>query len=134
MSRSPWYKSRLLSTAATPGPDLPIRRLGKRYCGKIVDDDADADGAVDQRIRSGTIEDALRDFEGDVEGSDESDRAAFSDLETAYREALQKRDFFPAGATEIPAAFGPDGLVAFWETDEFDIPSVVVRRLPGGLR
>lgn len=41
---------------------------------------------------------------------------------------------FPAGATEMPAAFGPDGLAAFWETDEFDVPSIVVRRLPEALR
>jgi hypothetical protein len=34
------------------------------------------------------------------------------------------------GATEIPAAFGPDGLAAYVETDEFEVPVVVVRRLP----
>ena len=37
---------------------------------------------------------------------------------------------FPMGATEIPAAFGPDGLAAYVETDEFEVPVVVVRRLP----
>ena len=31
----------------------------------------------------------------------------------------------------MPAAFGPDGLVAFIETDELDVRSVVVRRLSG---
>lgn len=41
---------------------------------------------------------------------------------------------FPAGATEIPPAFGPDGLVAFWELDELDVPSIVVKRLPEALR
>ena len=40
---------------------------------------------------------------------------------------------FPAGATEIPAAFGPGGLAAYIETDEFDVPSVVVRRLPSAI-
>ena len=40
---------------------------------------------------------------------------------------------YAAGATEIPSAFGPDGLVAFIETDEFDVETVVVRRLPGAV-
>lgn len=36
---------------------------------------------------------------------------------------------YPAGAIEMPDAFGPDGLVAFIETDELDVQTVVVRRL-----
>lgn len=35
---------------------------------------------------------------------------------------------------EAPAAFGPDGLAAFIELDEFDVATVVVRRLPAALR
>lgn len=38
---------------------------------------------------------------------------------------------YPAGALQMPAAFGPDGLVAFIETDELDVETVVVRRLGG---
>ena len=41
---------------------------------------------------------------------------------------------FPTGATEMPDAFGPDGLAAFIEFDEFDVASVVVRRLPREVR
>lgn len=41
---------------------------------------------------------------------------------------------FAAGAMELPAAFGPEGMVAFIERDEFDVPSVVVKRLPAVLR
>lgn len=41
---------------------------------------------------------------------------------------------FRPGAMTIPAAFGPDGLVAFVEMDELDVESVVVRRLPGAVR
>jgi hypothetical protein len=41
---------------------------------------------------------------------------------------------FAADALSLPTAFGPDGLVAFVETDEFDVPTVVVRRLPAILR
>lgn len=41
---------------------------------------------------------------------------------------------FEVGETEIPMAFGPDGLVAFMETDQFDVPTVVVRRLPEPIR
>ena len=38
---------------------------------------------------------------------------------------------YRTGAIEMPAAFGPDGLIAFIETDEFDVRSVVVRRMSG---
>ena len=37
---------------------------------------------------------------------------------------------YPVDATSMPRAFGPDGLVAFVERDELDVPTVVVRRLP----
>ncbi|MCY3707098.1 MAG: hypothetical protein OXH08_16620 [Gammaproteobacteria bacterium] len=41
---------------------------------------------------------------------------------------------FAAGTTAMPDAFGPDGLAAFIERDEFDVASVVVRRLPADVR
>ena len=41
---------------------------------------------------------------------------------------------FPAGTPGMPAAFGPEGLVAFIELDEMDVATVVVRRLPATLR
>ncbi len=41
---------------------------------------------------------------------------------------------FPAGSIALPEAFGPDGLVAFVETDDLNVPYVVVKRLPEGLR
>lgn len=34
----------------------------------------------------------------------------------------------------IPSAFGPDGLVAYIEQDEMEVPMVVVRRLPAEVR
>ena len=37
-------------------------------------------------------------------------------------------------STRMPGAFGPDGLVAYLEVDEFDVPTVVVRRLPEEVR
>ena len=37
---------------------------------------------------------------------------------------------FPLGSTEMPSSFGPDGLAAFVETDDFEVPIVVVRRIP----
>ena len=37
-------------------------------------------------------------------------------------------------APGMPAAFGPDGLVLYWETDELDVPTIVVKRLPEGIR
>lgn len=41
---------------------------------------------------------------------------------------------YRTGATEMPDAFGPDGLAAFIELDEYDVASVVVRRLPTEVR
>lgn len=41
---------------------------------------------------------------------------------------------FEAGETGVPTAFGPDGMAAFIETDEFDVPTVVVRRLSERIR
>ena len=41
---------------------------------------------------------------------------------------------FAAGSTALPEAFGPDGLVAFVETDDLDVPYVVVKRLREGVR
>ena len=32
------------------------------------------------------------------------------------------------GATGLPEAFGPGGLLAFVETDDLDVPYVVVKR------
>ena len=36
---------------------------------------------------------------------------------------------FVKGATTMPVAFGPDGLAAWVELDDFDVPTVIVRRL-----
>ncbi|MDE2796778.1 MAG: hypothetical protein OXL34_18330 [Gemmatimonadota bacterium] len=41
---------------------------------------------------------------------------------------------FAEGETEMPAAFGPGGLVVFWEFDELDVPTIVVKRLPEEVR
>ena len=41
------------------------------------------------------------------------------------------------GTAELPGmpdAFGPDGLVAFVDTDEFDVPVITVRRIPAEIR
>ncbi|MCE2455693.1 MAG: hypothetical protein J4G12_07690 [Gemmatimonadetes bacterium] len=38
-----------------------------------------------------------------------------------------------SGATMF-SAFGPNGLAAYVETDEFDVPTVVVKRLPPEVR
>ena len=41
---------------------------------------------------------------------------------------------FPVDQTGMPIAFGPDGRVAFVEKDEFDVPTIVVKTLPAGVR
>ena len=41
---------------------------------------------------------------------------------------------YPTDATEMPDAFGPNGLAAFIEFDDMDVARVVVRRLPAEVR
>ena len=41
---------------------------------------------------------------------------------------------FAVGQLAMPDAFGPDGLAAFLETDEFDVPVITIRRLPDQIR
>ncbi len=41
---------------------------------------------------------------------------------------------FPRDATDLPAAIGPNGLVAFVEKNDLNVPTVVVKRLPRGVR
>lgn len=41
---------------------------------------------------------------------------------------------YATDATQMPDAFGPDGLAAFIELDDFDVARVVVRRLPADVR
>ena len=38
------------------------------------------------------------------------------------------------GQTPMPDAFGPGGLVAFVETDEFDVQTIILKRLPEAVR
>ncbi len=38
------------------------------------------------------------------------------------------------GQPGMPDAFGPDGLVAFVETDDLDVPVITVWRLPAEIR
>lgn len=40
---------------------------------------------------------------------------------------------YPPDEVQMPAAFGPDGLAAFIETDQVDVETVVVRRLPASV-
>ena len=41
---------------------------------------------------------------------------------------------FAPEETALPGAFGPGGLVAFVETDEYDVATIIVRRLPAAVR
>ncbi len=63
--------------------------------------------------------------------------------EWAYFQGPSSADFdvdreyvgtFAAAAPGMPAAFGPDGLALYWETDELDVPTLVVKRLPTEVR
>lgn len=64
-------------------------------------------------------------------------RGAYPDTDGPIDVLTPEGDYigtFPAGATAMPDAFGPDGLVAFIELDELDVATVVVRRLPASVR
>lgn len=41
---------------------------------------------------------------------------------------------FAEGDLDMPVDFGPDGMVLFWEFDELDVPTIVVKRLPVEVR
>jgi len=41
---------------------------------------------------------------------------------------------FTLAETPMPRAFGPGGLVAFVETDDFGVPTIIVKRLPSAVR
>ena len=41
---------------------------------------------------------------------------------------------FRAGTIQLPSAFGPDGIVAFIETDDLGVNTVVVKRLPATMK
>ena len=41
---------------------------------------------------------------------------------------------FPPGDPPMPDAFGPDGLAAWVVLDELDVPTIIVRRMPPGVR
>ena len=64
-------------------------------------------------------------------GGEEPDSDGHIDVLTAKGEYVGT---YATGATEMPDAFGPDGLAAFIELDEFDVARVVVRRLPTEVR
>ena len=64
-------------------------------------------------------------------GSDELGADGPIDLITADGRYLGT---FATDMTGLPSAFGPDGLAAFVETNDLDVPTVVVKRLPRGLR
>lgn len=64
-------------------------------------------------------------------------RGAYPDTDGPIDVLTPEGDYigtFPAGATAMPDAFGPDGLAAFIELDELDVARVVVRRLPASVR
>ncbi len=147
--------------------------------------------AVTDRIRRASIENAIREFEGEgalgVEGVNpelaeiaEAMAPMMERMIDAFREAAEEREFYPEIAVvrglratwdgalwiqrrgeepwddsgpidvfnadreyvgtfaaedlDMPVTFGPGGMVAHWEFDELDVPTLVVRRVPGAVR
>lgn len=64
-------------------------------------------------------------------GEDPWDETGPIDVFGANREYVGT---FARNEPGMPAAFGPDGLVVFWEFDELDVPTIVVKRLPVEVR
>ena len=64
-------------------------------------------------------------------GEEPWDDAGPIDVFNANREYVGT---FSAEDLDMPVAFGPGGMVAHWEFDELDVPSLVVRRLPEEVR
>jgi len=147
--------------------------------------------AVTDRIRRASIENAIREFEGEGAFGGQSGDPELAEMAAAlapmmeqmmdaFRESAEKREFYPeiavvrgvraswdgalwiqrrgeepwddAGPIDVfnaareyvgtfaaedldmPVAFGPGGMVAHWEFDELDVPTLVVRRLPEEVR
>ncbi len=66
---------------------------------------------------------------GDAEGEEAA--AGWIDVLSQEGEYLGT---FSREETAMPDAFGPGGLVAFVEMDEFDVPTIIVKRLPQAIR
>ncbi|MDE2943980.1 MAG: hypothetical protein OXT63_07200 [Gemmatimonadota bacterium] len=64
-------------------------------------------------------------------GSDESGPIDVIAQDGSYLGTLETGT---AALPDMPDAFGPDGLVAFIDTDEFDVPVITVWRLPPAIR
>ena len=64
-------------------------------------------------------------------GEEPWDNAGPIDVFNADREYVGT---FAAEDLDMPVAFGPGGMVAHWEFDELDVPTLVVRRLPEEVR
>ena len=58
------------------------------------------------------------------------DRLAMA-LAPPFSVAARYLGSYRTGTTEMPDAFGPDGLVAFIERNEMDVQTVVVKRVVG---
>ena len=68
-----------------------------------------------------------------ADGGPEGDEAAEGWIDVITQEGGYVGTFL-LEEMPMPGAFGPGGLVAFVETDEFDVPTIVVKRLPEAVR
>ena len=95
---------------------------------------------VTDRIREAEIERQLKDLEDNSDGADRvgGRMGAMRNAMTEFRrERIQSMEFYreiPVVRTLRTSWEGPNGLVAFIERDELDVPTVVVLRLPSEVR
>lgn len=126
--------SRLLTRPFRPEP------VSRRHRAEFLER---APESIRRRAESGTLEfhheiPVVRDLRTSREGTiwvlrrgDAPDSDGPIDLITADGRYLGS---LPDDDTGLPSAFGPEGLVAYVERDDLEVPTVVVRRLPPGVR
>ena len=119
------------------GPRFTVRTRGEGGGTRTVPQDAIRD-ALEERIRDmefAEVHPVIRQMAVDWNGWIWLERTGEDPLTEGpvdvFTVAGHYQGTLPAGF-RIPDAFGPGGLVAYVQTDELDVPRVVVHRLPEG--
>ncbi|MDE2804616.1 MAG: hypothetical protein OXN18_05645 [Gemmatimonadota bacterium] len=105
-------------------PDVPlVRDLRTTWEGAIWVERWGSDPLVQIDVASGGSDDEI--------GAGEEPADGWIDVLTPRGDYVGT---FSLEETPMPGAFGPGGLVAFVETDEFGVPTIIVKRLPVVIR
>lgn len=127
-------RRRLRVLAATPDDELPQNSFLPRSPEEIRQRERERIANLEFFDEVSVVRDLQTTWNGRIwvqrRGEDPGDEDGPIDVLTVDGRYLGS---FVAGATDMPSAFGPDGLAAFVEEDEFDVRVVVVKRLPEDL-